>query len=349
MKNILKIISVSKPLHHLVVILAILILSSSLLNLIAPVLSKFIVDEIINKIQNKGGDLQRLMILIVAAFGANFLGLIITTISDRLGDHFAGRIRKFLTEKFYDKVLRLPQSYFDSEISGKIVNQLARGITTINGFLNTSTNFILPTFLQSIFTVVILSFYNIPIAAFTFILFPIYLILSYYSTIKWGKEEEKKNKIEDYSRGRIQEVIANMSLVKSFTNEKNEFNEVSKSLGKINQIYKIQSRTYHIFNFFRGLSLNIILFAINILVFYNAFLGKISIGEMVLILQLVAQARIPLFAMSFILTQVKMAEAGSREYFEILELPSKEDYAKEIDFKKIIHPSIRFDDVSFKY
>ena len=330
-------------------ILAILILSSSLLNLIAPVLSKFIVDEIINKIQNKGGDAQRLIILIVAAFGANLLGLIITTISDRLGDHFAGRIRKFLTEKFYDKVLRLPQSYFDSEISGKIVNQLARGITTINGFLNTSTNFILPTFLQSIFTVVILSFYNIPIAAFTFVLFPIYLILSYYSTVKWGKEEEKKNKIEDYSRGRIQEVIANMSLVKSFTNEKNEFNEVSKSLGKINQIYKIQSQTYHIFNFFRGLSLNIILFAINILVFYNAFLGKISIGEMVLILQLVNQARIPLFAMSFILTQVKMAEAGSKEYFEILDLPSKEDYAKEIDFKKISHPSIRFDNVSFKY
>ena len=140
-----------------------------------------------------------------------------------------------------------------------------------------------------------------------------------------------------------------MSLVKSFTNEKNEFNEVSKSLGKINQIYKIQSQTYHIFNFFRGLSLNIILFAINILVFYNAFLGKISIGEMVLILQLVNQARIPLFAMSFILTQVKMAEAGSKEYFEILDLPSKEDYAKEIDFKKISHPSIRFDNVSFKY
>ncbi|MEK7517036.1 MAG: ABC transporter ATP-binding protein [Patescibacteria group bacterium] len=349
MKNILKIIRTSKPLHHLVGILSILILFSSLLNLTAPVLSKFIVDEIIDKIQNKGGDIQRLIILIVAAFGASFLGLIITTISDRLGDHFAGRIRKFLTEKFYDKVLRLPQSYFDSEISGKIVNQLARGITTINGFLNTATNFILPTFLQSIFTVVILSLYNIPIAAFTFILFPIYLILSYYSTVKWGEEEVKKNKIEDYSRGRIEEVISNMSLVKSFNSEENEYSEVSTSLEKINQIYRRQSNTYHVFNFFRGLSLNVILFAINILVFYNAFTGSISIGEMVLILQLVNQARIPLFAMSFILTQVKMAEAGSKEYFEILALVSKEDYTKRIDAKKITHPSITFEDVSFRY
>lgn len=349
MKNILRIIRISKPLHHLVWILAVLILLSSLLNLIAPVFSKFIVDEIVARVQNKGGDMQKLIILIIAAFGANLLGLIITSISDRLGDHFAGRLKKFLTEKFYDKVLRLPQSYFDSEISGKIVNQLSRGITTINDFLNTATNFILPTFLQSIFTVVILSYYNLPIAIFTFILFPIYLILSYYSTVRWGKEEVKKNKIEDFSRGRIQEVISNMGLVKSFNNELKEFILVSKSLNSINQIYAKQSATYHVFNFFRGLSLIVILFAINVLVFYNTFIGAISIGEMVLILQLVNQARLPLFAMSFILTQIQMAEAGSKEYFEILSLSSKEDYTKKTPLKKIVNPLIRFENVRFNY
>ncbi|MBI2049490.1 ABC transporter ATP-binding protein [Candidatus Roizmanbacteria bacterium] len=349
MRNILRIIKISKPLHRLVYILGILILSSSILNLIAPIFSKFIVDEIVASVQEKGGNLQRLITLIVIAFGANLLGLVVTSISDRLGDHFAGRIRKFLTEKFYDKVLRLPQSYFDSEISGKIVNQLARGITTINGFLNTATNFIVPTFLQSIFTVLVLAYYNIPIAAFTFILFPIYLILSYHSTVRWGKEEVKKNKIEDYSRGRIQEVISNMSLVKSFTNELREFTTISKNLGKINQIYARQSSTYHVFNFFRGLSLIVILFAINILVFYNTFIGAITIGEMVLILQLVNQARLPLFAMSFILTQVQMAEAGSKEYFEILSIPPVEDYTKGVQFKKITNPGVRFENVSFRY
>lgn len=349
MKNIFKIIRISKPLHHLVAILAILILATSLLGLVAPILSKFIVDEIIDKIQNKGGDVQRLIILIIVAFGSNLLGLVITTISDRLGDHFAGRLRKFLTEKFYDKVLRLPQSYFDSEISGKIVNQLSRGIITIHGFLNTSTNFILPTFLQSIFTVAVLAYYNMPIAIFTFILFPIYLILSYYSTVRWGKEEVKKNKIEDYSRGRIQEVISNMSLVKSFNNEKQEYNLVSENLDESNKIYAKQSKTYHIFDFFRGLSLNIILFAINIIVFYSTFIGEISIGEMVLILQLVNQARLPLFAMSFILTEIQMAEAGSKEYFEILDLKAKEDYTKGIDFTKIVDPTITFKNVNFNY
>lgn len=349
MKNVLRIIRVSKPLHHLVAILAILILFTSLLNLVAPILSKFIVDEIVAKIKNEGGDVGRLIFLIIVAFAANFLGLTITTISERIGDHFAGRLRKFLTEKFYDRVLRLPQEYFDSEISGRIVNQLSRGITTINDFLNTATNFILPSFLQSIFTIVVLAYYNIPIAFFTFLLFPIYLTLSYYSTVRWGKEEVKKNKIEDHSRGRIQEVIANMKLVKSFLSEKKEYYTVSKNLSQINKIYARQSKTYHVFDFFRGLSLNIILFAINILVFYNTFQGNISIGEMVLILQLVNQARIPLFAMSFILTRVQMAEAGSKEYFELLNIPPKEDYEKKISLEKAIDPTLTFDKVSFRY
>ena len=175
MKNILKIITISKPLHKILLIVSVLILSAAILELIVPLISKFIVDEIVLQIKSKKGDFSRLEILIALAFASNFLSLILTIISDRLGDYLAGRLRAFLTEKFYDKVLTLPQSYFDSEISGKIINQLNRGIQVIQDFTNTSTNFILPAVLQSIITIFILAYYNIPIALFTFALFPSYI------------------------------------------------------------------------------------------------------------------------------------------------------------------------------
>lgn len=349
MKNIIKIIKISKPLHSLIIIIAGLIVASSLLDLIAPVLSKFIVDEIVKNIQKKSGNLQPLIILIGLSFVASMASLLITTISDRLGDHLAGKLRKFLTEKFYNKVLTLPQSYFDSEISGKIVNQLNRGIQMIQDFTNTSTNFILPAILQTIFTIIILSYYNLPIAIFTFLLFPIYMILSYYSTVAWGKEEVKKNIIEDQTRGRISEVISNMSLVKSFSTELNEFKFVVNNLANINKIYARQSKNFHIFDFLRNLSLNVILLLINIIVFYNTFKASLTLGEMVLILQLIAQIRRPLFAMSFILSRVQMAESGSKEYFEILGLESKENFEKEIDLKKITDATIEFKNISFQY
>lgn len=349
MKNIIKIIKIAKPLYGLVAIIAVLILVTAFLELVSPILSKFIVDDIVLQIQNKDGNIQNLIILIAASFTASILALILTTLSNRLGDHFAGKIRKYLTEKFYNKVLTLPQSYFDTDLSGKIINQLSRGIFTIQGFLNTSTNFILPTFLQSIFTIVVLAYYNMPIALFTFALFPIYLVLSYYSAKKYGEEEVKKNKINDIGVGRISEVINNLKLVKSFNNEKNESDFVAESLDKINKIYARQSTTYHKFDFFRGLSLNIILTLVSVLVFYNTFQGSLSIGEMVLILQLVNQARRPLFAMSFILSNIQMAEAGSKEFFEILQLKSTEEFEKISPSDRISHPTIEFKNVSFSY
>jgi ATP-binding cassette subfamily B protein len=349
MQNIGKIIRIAKPLYGIVVLLSVLILTSSALQLVAPILSKFIVDEITAKLAGKSASVGHLIFLIVIAFLANLAGVALNSLSDRLGDHFAGKLRQFLTEKFYDKVLTLPQSYFDGQISGKIMNQLNRGIFTIYQFLNSATNFILPTIVQSIFTIFILGYYSLPIAFFTFILFPIYLALSYYSTKQWGKKEIEKNKLEDFTRGRINEVIYNIRLVKGFTNEKNEFDLVSNGLTNINKIYAKQSSTFHKFDFARNFSLILILFAINILVFYNTFTGVLTIGEMVLIIQLVAQARIPLFAMSFILTQVQTAEQGSREYLEILSLESTEDYNEKVETKMIDKASIDFKNVSFNY
>jgi ATP-binding cassette subfamily B protein len=166
---------------------------------------------------------------------------------------------------------------------------------------------------------------------------------------KWGEEEVKKNQIEDLSRGRIQEVIGNIKLVKSFSNEKNEAKLISENLDKSNAIYKRQSSMFHTYDFLRGLSLNIVLLLINLVVFYNTFIGALSIGEMVLIIALVTAARRPLFAMSFILTNIQMAETGSKEYLEVLDLPSKEYFHQSEKVERVKNPTITFKNVSFKY
>jgi ATP-binding cassette subfamily B protein len=348
-KNITKIIKLSKPLQGVLGTIAFLVFFNAVLQQVFPVITKFMVDEIESQIKTEDGDLSRLMILVGIGFAIQMFGTVLESISNRLGDHFAGRLRKFLTEKFYDKVFRLPQNYFDSEISGKIVNQLNRGIFTIQNFSNTATNFILPTILQSVFTIVVLAYYNWPTAVFVTVLFPIYLGISYLSTKEWGKKEVEKNKFEDAGRGRIQEVISNIRLVKAFNNQKNEYNFIENTQTEVNKIYAKQSRTFHIFDFLRNTSLNIVLLGINLVVFYNAFQGSLSIGEVVLIIQLVIQARRPLFAMSFLLTQVQMAESGSKEYFEILDLQGSEEYSKKEKTQVLKDPVIEFKNVDFNY
>ena len=53
--------------------------------------------------------------------------------------------------------------------------------------------------------------------------------------------------------------------------------------------------------------------------------------------------------MSYILTQVQSAEAGSKEYFEIMELKSTENFREEKSIRKIENPNIELKNVSFQY
>lgn len=349
MHNIFKIVHIAKPLYRLLLVLTFLVVVGALLELTTPLLSKFIVDEIISKIQGHSGEINKLIFLVFLAFLANLLNITLTALTERQGDKFASRLRKFLTEKFYDKILTLPNTYFDSKLSGKMINQLNRSLASIQIFTNSASNFIAPLLLQTVFTVILLSYFNLLVGFLSLLLFPIYIFISYQASKRWREEEIKKNAIEDISRGRIQEVVGNIKLVKSFNTEKEEFDYLSSTLSEVNRIYDRQSKNYHIFNFARNLSLILILLAISVIVFKETFSGNMSLGTMVLIIQLVNQIRRPLFSISHILTSIQTAEAGSKDYFEILGLPSKENYKERTNLAKVVNPVLRFSNVSFSY
>lgn len=349
MPNILKIIKISKPLHKVILSMSFLIVIGVFLDLLTPFVSKFIIDEIVLKIQGEIADTDKIIMLIIFGFVLSLTKNALDAYSSRKGDHLAGELEKFLTNKFYYQILTLPQTYFDSELSGKIINQLGRGIKSIKNFFNTATNFIIPSILQSIFIILTLAYYSIPIALLTAGIFPIYLYLTSISAKRWGKEEEKKNKIEDITRGRIQEVITNIKVVKSFTNELPESNFVSEKIKKINNIYARQSKNYHLIDFARNSGVTFLMIAIYSIIFYMTFEGRFSIGVMVLIIQLLDQARRPLYAMSYILTQIQTAEAGSKEFIEILELPQGEELKSKSSYKKVLNPQLLFENVSFHY
>lgn len=349
MKNIFKILKLARPMHPLMAVIIIFSILGAVFEIVTPILSGYILDEVILQTSLTQKNYQPLVQLLAVSFITTIVFLFSRSITQRLGDLLAARIRKHLTVIFYNKALNLSQSFYDSQISGKIVNQLNRGIISIQGFTNVFTNFIIPTFLQGIIVIAILLAYNFWVGFLMLIIFPIYLFISSISTKRWGKKEEAKNIIEDKTRGRIQEVISNIKLVKGFTNEENEFNTVHNNLNSINKIYHKQSNEFHLFDFLRESSLYLIMFIVTVIIFYNAFAGIITAGTVIVLIQLVNKAREPLFGMSYILGQIQMAESGSKEFFEILAIPTIEDYTIQTDSKKIIDPQIEFKDISFKY
>lgn len=351
MKNIFKIFKISKPQHKLILVAGVLITIQAILQQATPVTLKYVVDELSNQIGDGSGDYQKLILLFGLILLINLFVVIFNSVNQRLGDYISSRLGRFLTEFFYKKIFTLPQNFFDGEVSGKIVNQLVRGINSIRDFVNGATNFIMPAILQAVFGIAVLSYFDLTIGLLAFSVFPVYIAISSYSTKRWGMVQEEKNVFEDGVRGRIQEVIGNIRLVKTYNTQTKEWNFLSSTYEKINKLYDKQSTQYHILNFIREFGLEVVFVIILYFIFKRTFFGDLSLGEMVLIIQLLNQLRWPLFAMSYILEQVQRAEADSKTFFEILDLKSTEKFeAKENNnFKFLTKPTVEFKNVNFSY
>lgn len=349
MNNIFKIIKLSKPQHKLIAVACALITLQAILQQAMPVTLKYVVDELTQQISTGTGDYQRLTLLFGLILAINIILIFLGSLSQRLGDYISSRLGRYLTEMYYQKIFSLPQRYFDSEISGKIVNQLNRGIISIREFVGSATNFIAPALLQAIFGILVLSYFDLGIGLLALAVFPIYIAISSYSTRRWGKLQFEKNIHEDSTRGRIQEVISNIKLVKTYNTQNQEWQYVSQKYNTINSIYDRQSTEYHILNFIRGFGLEIAFVFILFMIFQRTFFGQLTLGEMILIIQILNQLRWPLFGMSYILEQVQQAEADSKAFFEVLDLPSTEVFQIKPATKLLKQPEVEFDHVSFAY
>lgn len=349
MKNIFKIFKISKPQHKWIAVACVLITIQAVLQQASPVTLKYVIDELSNQIANKSGNYETVTYLFGLILIINLSVAVLNSINQRLGDFIASRLGRFLTEIFYKKIFTLPQSYFDGEMSGKIVNQLNRGINSIRDFINSATNFIIPALLQTIFGVSVLSYFDPTIGLLALSVFPVYIFITSYSTKRWGKIQVEKNVYEDGVRGRIQEVINNIRLVKTYNTQSREWEYVSSNFGIINKLYDKQSNGYHILNFIREFGLEVVLVIILYLIFNRTFYGNLTLGEMILIIQLLNQLRWPLFAMSYILEQVQRAEADSKTFFELLDLKSTEKYESKAVSALSKKPEISFKNVNFSY
>jgi ATP-binding cassette subfamily B protein len=356
MKNIGKIIKLARPLRNIFFIITAMITLGALVDLVMPVLLKLAVDAVTKQgVHFKSmQDLWRYpfsyaLTLLVVIYGLNLSSQALSNLSSRLGDHLAGKLRKFLTETFFEKALTLSQTYYDGELSGKIINQLNRGVQVITDFFNTATNFIVPSFLQAIFTIALLAYYNPLTALFMTILFPVYIYFSAASTKNWSKYQLKRNVYEDIVRGRLSESILNIRLVRGFNNQIRELKTIAEGLTQSNFYFAKQSTTFHTYDFIRNAFLHTILLGVYFLTFLKTFQGKSSFGELILVIQLVNQIRRPLFAMSFVLGRIQEAENGSKEYFNILELPSRESIDYLSKPRTLRKHTIEFDHVFFAY
>ncbi|MDN6400915.1 MAG: ATP-binding cassette domain-containing protein, partial [Brachybacterium sp.] len=81
------------------------------------------------------------------------------------------------------------------------------------------------------------------------------------------------------------------------------------------------STHWHRMDVIRRAFLNLIFFGIYVIIFVRTVQGQFTIGEMVLLIQLMSMAKAPVESMSWVIDSAQRAIAGSKDYFRVMETP----------------------------
>ena len=321
----------------------------SLTALATPFLIKAATDLIVHSIQSGRADVAGALWIAVWLFAADVANTFFTNWGGYLGDVMSAKLKKQLSERYYTHLLKLPQSYYDTELTGTIINRLNRTIFEVTQFANMFANNFFQMYLTMILTLIIVCIYSWELALLLLILYPIFMWLTALTSKKWQRWQDEKNHATDVASGRFAEVIAQIRVVKSFIQESLEFRHFERKFQETVDITHKQSRYWHNMDIGRRLVLNVIFFAIFAYLFVNTANQNFTIGEMVLLIQLINMMRFPIFNMSFIVDNTQKAIAGSKDYFKVMEMkPSiaDKDHAPALD---VINGLVTYDDVSFHY
>lgn len=348
MKPMRRLLSYTHGLRGVFVVIALMSIIGAVVALAIPFVIKFATDWVVAIV---AGDAEFSWQVVGVFFGV-FLGLSIVSliasdVGGWFGDMMAVRARRQLSDRYYRHLFTLPQRYYDSEITGKIINRLTRAITDITQFLQFFSNNLLQMLLTMVVTIGILAVYNWMLAALFLLLIPANLYLTARTSVKWQKYEKRKNGHFDIASGRFAEVVGQMRLVKSFGTQSREANVFRDELGEMVGLTASQSRYWHTMNAFRSLAFGIVNAAIFCILFVSTAQGSITIGDMVMLLTLVQQATFPIRNLSFFVDSYQRAVANSKDYIAALdEQPEIDDKAATLAVKQA---KVVFNGVNFAY
>lgn len=346
MKYILRILKYGSKLWHYYVLIGVLTILLSLMTLLQPLLSGWVIDEI-----RKGHGARVSYVAWVAAviFALDLLSTVVSNVAGYYGDQMAAKLQKLLSVRYYEQLLELPQRYFDTELSGKIINRLNRSITQIVSFMQMMSNNFLQFIFSTVFSLIVVAIYSWQVALMLFTLYPIYVWMTFKNSNRWQKYQAEKNEHLDIATGRFAEAIGQVKVVKSFIQEKRELKFFGHHSQRVIEINVPQSKFWHYKDVQRRVILNVIFLAVYMYIFVQAAHGVFTPGQTVALILYAMQIRIPIFTISFLVENTQKAIADSKDYFEIMNLEAS--IADHAGAKRLQVPKgeVVFQDVSFAY
>lgn len=327
------------------IMLFIVVIISTLINLLGPVLQ----GNAINAINQ--GNMSKLTKTLILLFSVYVAIALIELVSNLLSAHLSQNMVRKMRKDTFDKLIYLPISYFDTHQHGDIMSKVTNDVDNISNTVSQSLTSLISGVITVIGALVIMLVYSPLLTLISLAT----LGLTFISTKILSKKMRKFFRIQRSLIGEInaqvEEMVVGHKTVKAFCKEQdveNEFNEISNGLRK----YGFKAE---LFGGIMGPMMNVInnLSYLLVVAFGALFVTKgingLEVGVIITFASLSRQFSRPINTIANLYTQIQTSIAAAERVFELLDTkPEINEGTKtinDLDKKQIIE----FKDVNFAY
>jgi ATP-binding cassette subfamily B protein len=349
MKELTRIVKFTKELWPFYIGVSIFTIFLAVMSQLQPLFTKGAIDQITKLLAGGHADVTLVFIFALLIFITDFFSTIFSDVSGYIGDILSVKISRIMSRRYFEHLLTLPQGYFDTESTGKIINRMNRGVNQISNFMNVLSNNFLQFVFSTIFTLFIVLYYSWQVGLMLLVIYPIFIWFTTRSSEKWQEYQKIINSEQDIANGRFAEAISQVRVVKSFIKEKLELNIFTKHYDKAVTTTYPQSKYWHKQDVKRRVVLNVIFFFIFAYIFVETAHGVYSLGTMVLLIQYAMLIRIPIFSISYLVDNTQRAIANTKDYFSVMDVEPEINDAEDAKPLRVDKGVITFDKVNFGY
>ncbi len=237
-----------------------------------------------------------------------------------------------------------------SRQTGGLSRVIDRGTKGIQFVLNFMTFNIIPTIIEIILVTGILLFrYSALYAIVVFLTIGIYIFLTLAVTEWRLKFRKKMNSEESKANTKAIDSLLNYETVKYFGNENHEYHRFDSSLAGYEQAAVTSQLSLSLLNISQVTIIGIGLLIIMILAGRDVVVGKMTVGDFVLVNTFLIQLYLPLNFLGFVYREIKNSLIDMDKMFELIKVHASVADASDAGELKVDRGTIEFDNVRFSY
>ena len=319
---------------------------SSSLGIGAAVLTKYVIDVIVNK------KIDQLWLLAFLMISSTMFSLIFSSVVSRLSAKISIYVNNDIRANIFEKIMDAEWLSLNRYESGDILNRFSNDIRSVSA---NAVNWI-PDMIIQVYTFTatfaVICYYDITMALIALISAPFLLISGKYILRKMQMHKKRVLEVNSRMLGFEVEAFYNYDTIKSF----GVTGHYSQKLHKLQKKYEETNLDYNLFT----IKSNVWMKCLNTLVSFVAFgyclfllwNGKITYGTMTLFLQQRNKLSVNFDSLVKILPNMVNSAVAAHRVREIAELPKEVHHdgkAKELEAVAKQGISVQMRDVSFSY